>query len=136
MIKNTLIICMLYFLSGCSQRNPVSTNDHVIANGQMPNLIKDIDGSLQLVYGSGDSLMSATSHEGGSSFSSPLLIDVITGLAASHTRGPQIAATKYGLTVIVCNSAGDIFSYNKPTSSSSWIKSGKVNDVDTVAKEN
>jgi hypothetical protein len=49
-------------------------------------------------------------------------------------RGPQIAAKKNGITVLACNNAGDIFSFLKDASGV-WVKTARVNDVDTVAKE-
>ena len=79
----------------------------------MPNLLKDQNNQLHLVYGSGDSIMYANSSNPGGSFSPPSLIDVLPKLAASHTRGPQIASGSSGLTVIACNTAVDIFSYTK-----------------------
>lgn len=127
-----LSICML---SACSEKKIRSPHDLEIANGQMPNLAKDKDDNLHLVYGLGDSILYAYSIDQGNSFSQPSLIAVLPNLAASHTRGPQIASTNKGLTVVACNSLGDIYSYIKG-GSGSWAQSVKVNDVDTVAKEN
>ncbi len=131
-LLNVLIICVL---SACSENTTQTGNDLVIANGQMPNLVKDNNDQLHLVYGSGDSIMYATSSNLGGSFSQPSLIAVLPKLAASHSRGPQIASGNTGLTVLACNAAGDIFSYNK-TGDGNWSQTGKVNDVDTIAKEN
>jgi hypothetical protein len=105
-----------------------------IAHGQMPNLVSDISGNLHLVYGNGDSLMYAYSNDKGNSFSAPLLISVIPHLAASHSRGPQVAASGNGITVIVCNTMGDIFSF-KQDQANKWYQTARINDVDTVAKE-
>lgn len=113
---------------------PVKT-DTIIANGQMPNVIKDKAGVLHLVYGIGDSIMYLYSKNGGKSFSKASLVSILPKLAASHTRGPQIAVTSNGLLLTACSSPGNIFSFLK-TSSSNWKLSGKVNDRDTVAKEN
>lgn len=135
MIKTLLIVLTIYMLSACSEKKGHSQNDMVIANGQMPNLVKGQDDNLHLVYGLDDSIMYAYSSDQGNSFSPSSLIAVLPKLAASHTRGPQIASTNKGLTVIACNSLGDIFSYNKEASGN-WVQSGKVNDMDTVAKEN
>lgn len=121
-------------LSGCAAKKDYNKKDFVIAKGQMPNLVKDKDEKLHLVYGSGDSIMYSYSSDMGNSFSSPALISVLPKLAASHTRGPQIAATTNGLTVIACNSLGDIFSFNK-NGSGNWMQTSKVNDIDTTAKE-
>jgi hypothetical protein len=68
------------------------------------------------------------------SFSTPSLVSVLPGLAASHARGPQIAATSEGVTIIACNEKGDIFSFSKDKSGQ-WVTGSRVNDVDTVAKE-
>jgi len=106
----------------------------IIAAGQMPNLTKDRKNNLHLVYGTGDSIMYRSSVNDGKSFSEPTLIGVLPGLAASHMRGPQIAATSEGLSAIACNSAGDIFSYTMDEKGK-WTAAAKVNDEDTVAKE-
>lgn len=122
------------YLAGCSGNKTTTVNATVIANGQMPNIVKDDAGNLHLVYGSGDSILYRYSSDGGFSFSSPEIIDVLPKLAASHMRGPQIAASKSGLSVIASNTPGDIFSFHKE-GTGNWIKTGKVNDADTVAKE-
>lgn len=101
----------------------------------MPNLVKDRNKNIHVVFGSGDSILYTVSVDLGQTFSNPVLISVLPALAASHTRGPQIAVTSHGLTVLACNASGDIFSFNK-TDAGNWQRSGKVNDVDTTAKEN
>ena len=114
-----------------TQRN----SDAIIANGQMPNAIKDKAGVLHLVYGTGDSIMYAYSGDGGKSFSKASLVSILPKLAASHTRGPQIAVTSNGLLLTACTSPGNIFSFTK-SGSNHWKLTGKVNDRDTAAKEN
>ncbi|MEO6329083.1 MAG: sialidase family protein [Ginsengibacter sp.] len=135
MKKNILILLTIYMFSACSEKKVYNRSDFIIAEGQMPNLVKDKDDNLHLVYGYGDSIMYSYSADHGQSFSRPYLISVVPNLAASHSRGPQIAATNKELIVIACNSSGDIFSYSK-AGSGSWAQTGKVNDEDTVAKEN
>ncbi len=122
-------------LLSCTEHQIQTKKDFVIANGQMPHLVTDKEDNLHLVFGSGDSIMYTHSSDMGQTFSNPILISVLPKLAASHTRGPQIAAGTRGLTVLACNTLGDIFSFNK-TGSGNWHRAGKVNDVDTIAKEN
>jgi hypothetical protein len=135
MKKFVLILLTIYMLSACSEKKAHNNNDFVIGEGQMPDLVKDKNDNLHLVYGSGDSIMYSYSSDHGNSFSQPSLISVLPKLAASHTRGPQIAATNKELIVIACNSSGDIFSYSK-AGTGNWVQTIKVNDEDTVAKEN
>ena len=127
------ILLSVLIFPGCgddSQQN----NSIVIGAGQMPNVAKDNKNNLYIVYGSGDSILYSYSTDEGKSFSAPALISILPHLAASHMRGPQIAATSDGLVVTACNKEGDIFSYKKLASGNEII-STKVNDVDTVAKE-
>jgi len=129
------IFAMLLAFVSC--HNPVATasTGQVIAQGQMPNLSVDHSGVVHLVYGMGDSILYSYSSDKGNSFSSPSLITVLPKLAASHMRGPQIAATANGLIITACNSMGNIFSFTKDQSAA-WSQPVRVNDVDTIAKEN
>lgn len=127
------ILAPVFMFASCTEKVH-DRSDFVIAKGTMPNLVKDKDSNLHLVYGSGDSIMYSYSADHGKSFSQPTLISVLTELAASHTRGPQIASTNNGITVIAGNSYGNIFSYYKAVSGK-WIQGNKVNDADTTAKE-
>jgi hypothetical protein len=135
-MKNIIsIFLIVYILSGCSEKQPVNNNDHIIGNGEMPNMVKDGHDNLHLVFGSGDSILYSYSSDRGKSFSQPSVISILPGLAASHSRGPQITSTTSGLTVLACNESGDIFSFNK-SNSGNWVQTNRVNDADTTAKEN
>lgn len=126
------IFTSLIFLS-CNDNND-KNQTHVIAIGQMPNIAIDSKSNPHLVFGRGDSIMYSFSSDGGKTFSSPILVAVVPKLFAAHTRGPQIALSDKGITVIASTQQGDIFSYNK-TASSNWSEAARVNDVDTTAKE-
>lgn len=133
-MKLIYICFIVLFFVGC-KNSLINASYEIIAEGQMPNIVKDKDDHLHLVYGSGETLFYSTSTDNGKHFSKSTVISVIPNLAASHMRGPQIACTSSGLVLTVCNDMGDIFSFIK-NGSSAWQASKKVNDVDTVAKEN
>jgi len=128
-----VIISASFFIGSCKEQK-LNKADSITANGQMPNLVKDVSGDLHLVYGIGDSLMYTYSNDQGNSFPAPLLISIIPHLAAASSRGPQIAASDNGITVMACNTKGDIFSF-KQEKTNKWIQTARINDVDTVAKE-
>ena len=127
-----LIFIALVFFSCRGNRN---YNGDTIAVGQMPNVTKDNSGNIHLVYGVGDSILYRYSADKGESFSTPTLISILPELAASHMRGPQIASTSYGLVVTACTNSGNIFSFTN-NQTGSWSQAVRVNDVDTIAKEN
>ena len=132
-LLRAITILIVFIAGGCTEQT--TEKDLIIGSGQMPNVVKDNKDNIHIVYGSGDSIMYSFSSNNGKAFSSPELISVLPELAASHTRGPQIAATTEGLVVTACNSLGNIFSYTKDETNK-WSQTAKVNDVDTVAKEN
>jgi hypothetical protein len=135
-MKTALSILIASFLiTSCKEQNSAKSSDSIIAEGQMPNLVKDNSGNLHLVYGKGDSIMYAYSEDRGKSFSTPSLLSILPELAASHTRGPQITAPTNGLIVTACTNSGNIYSFRKDASGK-WSQPARVNDVDTVAKEN
>jgi hypothetical protein len=135
-MRKALFFCLsISLLASCSEKKNRTKEDFVIANGQMPCIAKDPQQGLHVVYGSGDSIMYSYLPGTDTAFTPPVLISVLPGLAASHTRGPQIACSQNGLTVTACNSSGDIFSFHK-AGTAIWSGAARVNDIDTVAKEN
>jgi hypothetical protein len=132
-MRPTILLVFVAFIFLYSCKNEYSNS--VIAAGQMPNLVKDNSNNIHLVYGNEDSILYSYSSDHGNTFSAPSLISILPKLAASHTRGPQIASTSNGLTVTACNEMGDIFSFAKD-GSGKWSRGTRVNDIDTVAKEN
>lgn len=133
-IKITLSIAIVIctFIA-CNEKKPFSKAVFVIANGQMPDVVKDKNDHLHLVYGVGDSIMYTSSSDKGISFSSPSLVDVLPDLFSFATRGTQVSATNHGLIITACTSKGNIYSYYKEDEE--WKQGARVNDVDTVAKE-
>ena len=133
-ISFLLFISYSISLAGCKEKQSVKDSNTLVGDGQMPNIVRDKNAVVHIVYGHGDSIMYAMSDKGGKSFPTSSLIAVLPELSASSMRGPQIASTENGITVIAGNSSGDIFSYTK-TESGKWQQGARVNDVDTVAKE-
>jgi len=131
----TFYIAFLSFPLQCINKNKISTSSQFIFRGQMPAAEVDKNGLFHLVFGRGDSIFYSYSENDINSFSKTELIEVLPGLAAAHMRGPQIAITSDGPVVIACNQAGNIYSYSR-TGENNWRSSIRVNDKDTVAKEN
>lgn len=127
-----LVTCSIF--TSCHEQKKNTEEPVLIAKGQMPNIAVSASGILHVVYGDGDSLLYVSSSDKGLTFSVPVLISVVHELAASHMRGPQIAATTNGVTIIAGNKAGDIFSFTN-NGNGKWSSPIKVNDADTVAKE-
>src|SRR5215208_4262151 len=119
-MRLTIAITILTIFIAGSCTGQIIKKDLIIGSGQMPNVTKDNKTNLHIVYGTGDSIMYSFSSNDGKTFSSPKLLSLLPKLAASHTRGPQIAATTEGLVVTACNSLGNIFSYTMNEPSKKW----------------
>jgi hypothetical protein len=124
------VSCFSFFLAH-SQKKQGSL--WVIAHGQTPNIAKDKNNTIHIVYGSGDSIIYISSRDG-KYFTPPSLVAVLPKLFAFAMRGPQIAATINGPIVSACTKEGNIFSYKKETSGK-WTKAVRVNNTDETAKE-
>lgn len=133
-MKPTLLVFIVAFVF-FSCRDNGNNSSSTIAAGQMPNLSKDQSGIVHLVYGNSDSILYRYSSDKGKSFSSPSVVAILPELAASHMRGPQIASTSNGLVVTACSTNGNVFSFTKDASGQ-WSQAIRVNDIDTIAKEN
>lgn len=131
------IFCISFwsFLLQCSVKDNTPAIARTIFQGQMPQAEVDKNGIVHLVFGNGDSIFYSWSENEDNSFNKTELIAVLPGLAAAHMRGPQIAITTEGPVVLACNQSGNIYSYAR-TGEKRWASAVRVNDVDTVAKEN
>lgn len=105
----------------------------IIANGQMPSMSRDINNTIHIVYGSGDSILYISSKNG-KTFTIPSLVAVLSKLQASAMRGPQIACVEGALVVTACTSQGNIYCYKKGLSEK-WTDAQRINNRDESAKE-
>jgi hypothetical protein len=132
-MKTISLFILFFFILSIAYTQKKESNDLVIAKGQMPNITRDKNDNVHIVYGNSDSIMYISSKNG-NSFTSPSLVAVLPKLFASAMRGPQVAAAANGLVVTACTNNGNIFSYKKETSGN-WTKAIRVNDINEVAKE-
>lgn len=128
----SLLVLLLQVVVHAQVSAPVHTL--TIGSGQMPAVATGKNNEVHVVFGRGDSILYASSKDGGSSFGKPACIGRLPGLIAFATRGPQITVTKTGVAVVALDKEGDIFSYTK-SASGKWTKGSRVNDRDTIAKE-
>lgn len=105
------------------------------AKGELPSMALDSRQGIHLTYGTGDSILYLYSADGGVHFSRPVLVGRLPNLHLIAKRGPQIAVAGNRLVIIALNKQGDIFSYTKKSSQTTWQAGPKLNDQPEVAKE-
>ena len=127
------ILLLIIVAFACCNRNKKQEQVLTLSAGKMPALVTD-KRAAYVVFGSGDSLLLVSSTDGGKTYSAPALIYILSGLVASATRGPQIAITANGLTVIALNKAGNLYSFTKGNDTH-WKRTSRINDEPDVDKE-
>ena len=127
------ILLLIIVAFACCNRTKKLEQIITLSAGKMPALVTDKQ-AVYVVFGSGDSLLLVSSTNGGKTFSAPVLIDTLSGLVASSTRGPQIAITANGLAVIALNKAGNLYSFTKGNDTH-WKRTSRINDEPDVDKE-
>lgn len=133
LLKISFLIFIACCFISCKEKKAIAKADFVIGDGQIPNIAKDKNGTIHLVYGLGDSILYTSSSDNGQSFSSPSVVAVLPGLFSFAMRGPQIAVNNSGVIVTACTTKGNIYSYYKDKKN--WKHGPRVNDVDTISKE-
>jgi hypothetical protein len=129
-LQSLIFPMSLFFMLAVNAQTSIT-----LGQGQMPSIANDQSGNLHVVYGKNDSIMYVSSRDGGITFSQPSLVTLLPHLAAFASRGPQVTVSPRGISVLACSQEGDIYSYFKATNRS-WTRAVKVNDRDTIAKEN
>ncbi|HUC81678.1 MAG TPA: sialidase family protein [Flavisolibacter sp.] len=120
-------------LTACKNSDKNNPTTEIIGEGGVPDVAKD-DKAIHITYGKGDSILYSFSSDNGNSFSKPEVVDTVAKLFSFAMRGPQITSTADGICIIAATQQGDLLSYQKDVSGR-WTKTGRVNDVDTIAKE-
>ena len=133
MIKFFSLSVYLLFSFSAASAQIKESNELMIAKGQMPNMTRDKNNTIHIVYGGGDSIMYISSKDG-ISFNSPSLVAVLPNLMASAMGGPQIASAENGLVITACTNQGNIYCY-KEELSGKWTKIKRINDANESAKE-
>jgi hypothetical protein len=128
-----LIFCFIIIISPITYGQG-GNSEPIIKNASMPSVVKDANGMLGMVFTRSNQLQYAVSSDNGITFSLPVTIDTLKDIFGVAGRGPQVVNTLNGLCILAPDKTGNIYSYSKDIKGH-WQKTGKVNDVDAVAKE-
>ena len=132
--KIQLLFGFIIVISVTATGQGMENNDPIVKNASMPSVAKDANGNLTLVFTRANQLQYTVSSDNGITFSLPVTIDTLKDIFGVAGRGPQIVNTLNGLCVLAPDKTGNIYCYLKDIKGN-WLKNGKVNDVDAVAKE-
>jgi len=141
-----LTLVILIGLMGC--KNKTNTESKAITKkengkfgliasfGDIPSITYSSNNEIGVVFGNEESIYFSSSTDYGESFSKPLLVSSLKGLALGYSSGPEIAITKSNIIITAPNKDGNLYSWTKSIISESWEGPFRINDVDKSAGEN
>jgi hypothetical protein len=113
----------------------------LVPAGRQPRVAVSPDGaSAALTFGLKDdasgTVYCMTSADGGATWSPPILVGTVPGLALGMRRGPQVAVGGGRITVAACShTTGELIAWTSTTGGASWSAPVTVNDAAKSAEE-
>lgn len=98
-----------------------------------PQLTTTADGRVWLVYGSGNEIFVARSHDAGTTFAPPVRVGSLPALQLGMRRGPRIAV--HGDHGVVTAMSGDFFAFRSADGGATWSEPVRVNDTADATRE-
>jgi hypothetical protein len=90
--------------------------------GSSPQMARDTEGTIRVVFGRRDSIFVATSQNAGSSFSSETLVGVIPDMHVGNTRGPTIGSSRRYSVIMAIDHSGTVHRFSLDHASGTWRK--------------
>lgn len=113
-----LSLSFLWLASNASAQERPATS----FQGSSPQLASDVRGTIRMVFGRRDTILVATSTDRGGSFSSPVVVGVISGMHLGNTRGPTIASSRHHTMVLAIDDDGSMHRFTLTHASGKWKK--------------
>jgi hypothetical protein len=114
---------------------PEATTTVLAVRGAMPALATDETGTIHLVYAAGDSLLYATSRDGGRHFSPAELVGRLPNLMAFAKRGPHVAAASGQVVISANDKRGNVFAFSRNIGEKTWSGPAPITDQPEVNLE-
>lgn len=90
---------------------------------------------VYVVFGSGKTIYTAASHDGGSHFETPMKVGLVPSLMLGKRRGPRIAGGSEGLVIAAIGQGGELLSFRSIDRGQTWSGPITINDVPKSARE-
>ena len=91
------------------------------------------NGTVALVFGSGESIWLARSRDNGRTFAAPSKVASLPKMLLGRHRGPRVAIS--GNTILVSAIASDLFYWRSTDGGKTWSKPATINDQPAAARE-
>jgi hypothetical protein len=115
--------------------------EHAFPHARQPQAAVAPDGTVAVVFGSGNTVYVATSRTGGRSFDAPVKVGDAGVLALGMRRGPRVAVTATAVVVTAIGGVigkgkdGDVLSWRSSDGGRTWQGPVAVNRVSGSARE-
>ena len=112
-----------------------ASENHIIADGQQPEITIDPSGEIRIIYGEGDKIYCANSVDNGITFSNIQLVGEVKDMHLGMSRGPQMASSKNYTIVSAVDKKGSVHIFQLFHQSGKWVQTALANDIAGSAPE-
>lgn len=125
--KLTFPIVLISLLTFCN--SPVDKSSITLAEkGDQPDISKDLNGNLGIVYGNGIDIHFAYSIDQGISFTTDK-VGTLENMVLGMSSGPRLAMGTDYYSIVAPTKKGDLLAYRKSIGNGAWEGPFQVNDV-------
>ena len=93
------------------------------------------NGSVAVVFGSGETIWLARSSDNGRTFTTPSLVASLARMSLGRHRGPRLVITGNTMIVSAIPTGGDLLYWRSTDAGRTWSKPAAINDQPTSARE-
>ena len=114
----------------------VVVSEAAVIGAKQPRVAVDQAGTVFVAFGAGQEIYVCNSVDGANSFSKPIRVAQVPGLALGMRRGPRIVADNGWVVVsAISHESGDLISWRSDDNGESWSEAKNVNDAKDSARE-
>jgi hypothetical protein len=125
-------LLLLLALAAAAQPPPAT----LLRDGSSPQLALDSRGNVRMIFGRGDTIFSATSHDQGATFAPPEVVGFVRGMHLGNTRGPVVASSRNHSLVAAGDREGDVHLFQLDHRTNAWTRRARtLNTVTRSAPE-
>lgn len=114
----------------------VVVSEAVVKGAKQPRVAVDKAGTIFVAFGAGQEIFICKSVDANTTYSKPIRIAQVTGLAIGMRRGPRIVIGAGWIVVTaISHQSGELLSWRSTDAGASWSEAVLVNDAKASARE-
>lgn len=129
-------LALAIVMSLAASAKPIQVTPAEFGDAKQPQVAVNAKGEIFVVFGNPQGVWFSSSKGGDKSFSAPMKIADVKGLALGMRRGPRIVVNGNSIAVTaISHTSGNLLTWYSPDAGATWSKEAAINEVPTSARE-